>query len=66
MFATLSAEVPRQRQEQLTQTLIVRSLKTHLFLVLQKLGGPTPLLKANPSFIISGRTIDSRTASTSR
>ena len=30
--ATLSARVPRYRQEQLTQTLIVRLLKTHRFL----------------------------------
>ena len=29
--ATLSAEVPGHRQQQLTQTLIVRLLKTHFF-----------------------------------
>ena len=40
---TLSAEVPARRQEQLTQTLIVRLLKTHLFLLLQNLGA-SPLL----------------------
>ena len=31
-FAALGAEVPRQRQVQLTQTLIVRLLKTHLLI----------------------------------
>ena len=33
----LCAEVPGHRQEQLTQTLIVHSFKTHLFLLFQKL-----------------------------
>ena len=35
---TLGAEVPGHRKEQLTQTLIVRLLETHLFLLFQKLG----------------------------
>ena len=38
--AWLGAEVPGHRKEQLTQTLIVRMLKTHLILLLQKFRGP--------------------------
>ena len=38
--AALGAEVPGYRQDQLMQTLIVRLLKLHLFLLVQKLGGP--------------------------
>ena len=34
----LGAEVPGHRQEQLTQTLIVRLLKTHLFSFVKKFG----------------------------
>ena len=36
----LSAEDPRHRQVQLSQTLILRLLK-HTFLVVLKIGGPT-------------------------
>ena len=43
-WATLGEEVPRQRQEQLLQTLILRLLKTHLFLLFPKLGRPEPPL----------------------
>ena len=42
--AMLGAEVQGNRLEQLMQTLIVRWLKMHLFLLLQKLGGPKPAL----------------------
>ena len=36
----LDAEVPGQCQEHVTQTLIARLMKTHLFLSFQKLEGP--------------------------
>ena len=36
----LGAKFPGHRQQQLTQTLIVRLLKTHLFLLFQILGCP--------------------------
>ena len=39
-----------RNQEQLTQTLIVRLLKTHLFLLFHKLAGPSPPL--NFQFVI--------------
>ena len=39
-LAALGVEVIGHRQKQLTQTLIVRLLKTHLFLLLRKLGEP--------------------------
>ena len=42
MCVALGVEVPGHRKEQLTQTLIVHLLKTHLFLALQKLEGPAP------------------------
>ena len=51
--AALGAEVPGQHQEQLTQTLIVCLLKTHLVLLLQKLGGPRPPVRPPPSVLIS-------------
>ena len=38
----LGGEVPGHRKEQLMQTLIVRLLKTHLFLLLRKLEEPGP------------------------
>ena len=44
VFPMLGAEVPGQRQEQLTQTLIVHWLKTHLILLFWKLEGPGPTL----------------------
>ena len=46
-FGPQGTEVLGHCQEQLTQNLIVRLLKTHFFLLFQKLGG-TPLPKGRP------------------
>ena len=42
-------KVPGHPQEQLTQTLIVRLLNTHLFSSIQKLSGPVPFGPSLPA-----------------
>ena len=48
MYGSVGVKVQGHGKEQLTQTLIVRLLKTHLFLLLRKLGGPRTPQSAHP------------------